>query len=209
MSDAPRHAKQLQEYIEQGLVADKDLEFATSLVNAAHSRRGITDKQRHWVGVLCDRCTEEKEPEPKVDIDLAGVYTFFLNARKHLKFPKIVCLDDNDVLIKFYLSGPRSKHPDTLNITAPDFDRWYGRIFADGTYHHPHNLDADRKQEILAILKKLADDPHSFAAAYGKLTGHCCFCNRYLSDDRSVTVGYGPVCAARFGLKEQWKRAAG
>jgi hypothetical protein len=37
------------------------------------------------------------------------------------------------------------------------------------------------------------------AAEYGKLTGHCIACCRALTDDRSVTVGYGPVCANRYG----------
>jgi Family of unknown function (DUF6011) len=37
------------------------------------------------------------------------------------------------------------------------------------------------------------------AAAFGKDTGHCCACARTLTDDRSVSVGYGPVCAAKYG----------
>lgn len=41
------------------------------------------------------------------------------------------------------------------------------------------------------------------AAAYGKSTEHCVFCGRGLSDDRtgcSLEVGYGPVCADKYGL---------
>jgi hypothetical protein len=34
------------------------------------------------------------------------------------------------------------------------------------------------------------------AAAFGRATGCCVFCARELTDDRSVEVGYGPVCAA-------------
>lgn len=46
----------------------------------------------------------------------------------------------------------------------------------------------------------MAVDPEGTAAAYGHLTGACCFCRRALSDERSVSVGYGPVCADHFGL---------
>lgn len=38
------------------------------------------------------------------------------------------------------------------------------------------------------------------AAAFGHATGHCVFCARELTDDRSVEVGYGPVCAGKNNL---------
>lgn len=38
------------------------------------------------------------------------------------------------------------------------------------------------------------------AAVFGHNTGHCVFCSRELTDDRSLTVGYGPICAERNGL---------
>lgn len=38
------------------------------------------------------------------------------------------------------------------------------------------------------------------AARFGRLTGACVFCSRKLTDERSIEVGYGPVCAEREGL---------
>lgn len=38
------------------------------------------------------------------------------------------------------------------------------------------------------------------AARFGKLWGSCVFCSRLLTDERSVAVGYGPVCADHNGL---------
>jgi hypothetical protein len=38
------------------------------------------------------------------------------------------------------------------------------------------------------------------AAAFGHATGHCVYCARELTDDRSVEVGYGPVCASKHNL---------
>lgn len=38
------------------------------------------------------------------------------------------------------------------------------------------------------------------AARFGKLWGQCVFCSRLLTDERSVAVGYGPVCASHNGL---------
>ena len=37
------------------------------------------------------------------------------------------------------------------------------------------------------------------ARAFGKQHGFCCACARDLDDDRSLAVGYGPVCASNYG----------
>jgi hypothetical protein len=37
------------------------------------------------------------------------------------------------------------------------------------------------------------------AAAYGHTHGNCIACSRDLTDDRSLAVGYGPVCANKYG----------
>jgi len=38
------------------------------------------------------------------------------------------------------------------------------------------------------------------ASAFGRLWGSCVFCSRLLTDERSIAVGYGPVCADHNGL---------
>jgi hypothetical protein len=47
---------------------------------------------------------------------------------------------------------------------------------------------------------ELAQHPAETAAKNGKLTGNCCFCTSALTDKRSTEVGYGPTCAANYGL---------
>ena len=56
------------------------------------------------------------------------------------------------------------------------------------------------KTDLSSILAQLATQPAQLAAKHGKLTGHCCFCNSELSDEKSTAVGYCPVCAKRWGL---------
>lgn len=56
---------------------------------------------------------------------------------------------------------------------------------------------------IFGLLCEIASDPVKAAKDYGHSTGTCCFCARPLTDDksgRSVEMGYGPICAERFGL---------
>ena len=43
------------------------------------------------------------------------------------------------------------------------------------------------------------------AAQHGHETGHCCFCNKKLDDEKSVTLGCGPVCAKNYGLSRSVK----
>lgn len=55
---------------------------------------------------------------------------------------------------------------------------------------------------ILAGLNASKDDG-TVAARLGHVAHHCCFCGIPLTDDgdnRSVKVGYGPVCAQRYAL---------
>lgn len=58
----------------------------------------------------------------------------------------------------------------------------------------------NRGPRITQLLKDLSQNPAGMAAAYGKLSGRCCFCASELTDDKSISVGYGPVCAKNYSL---------
>ena len=75
-------------------------------------------------------------------------------------------------------------------------NRYYGAIDRTGSMKPGRDLTA----EVTRELAELSANPEAKAAAFGKLTGCCCFCNTALTDDRSTSVGYGPVCAKNFGL---------
>lgn len=50
---------------------------------------------------------------------------------------------------------------------------------------------------VLSAEDKLSAED---AAAFGKLYGICIFCSRDLTDERSIAMGYGPVCAENHNL---------
>lgn len=50
--------------------------------------------------------------------------------------------------------------------------------------------------ELSEATKATADQ----AAAFGKLVGRCCFCSHAIDTPESTAVGYGPVCASKYGL---------
>lgn len=198
--------------------------FAASLIRQFNKKGSLTARQEPYVASLIGQANNPNAGKPvskKVKGDMAKLYNFFHQARNHLKYPKIILTAEvggpgiEDV--KLHMSGPKSAKPDTVNITLPDRPgkygggAWIGRIEADGTWDIPAHL-ATQDGLVAPVKKLLGDlgaDPHKVAAAHGKLTGNCCFCNRGLEDDRSTGAGYGPVCAEKWGLKAQWKAGAG
>ena len=73
---------------------------------------------------------------------------------------------------------------------------YYGRIAADGAWF----LSRDGSGWVTSFLRELNADPAKVAGDYGRRTGNCCFCATEITHESSTTVGYGPICAERFGL---------
>lgn len=70
-----------------------------------------------------------------------------------------------------------------------------GRLYAK-VLEHGHFEYAPGVIKVLTPAHKMTADQ---AAAYGKIHGNCVRCGKDLTDERSLTVGYGSTCAAREG----------
>ena len=81
-------------------------------------------------------------------------------------------------------------------ITSEKKSHIYGDITSKGVWEPT----ARATKKVVDIVKKIERDPLAYAHAHGLKTGRCCFCSRKLTDPRSVTSGYGPVCAKRYAL---------
>lgn len=107
-------------------------------------------------------------------------------------------------LISNLLKAPR-KSGQVLDIgmyQTPDREiyrvqasRETGRLYAKHL-----TLDNGFVYEAGAIAKLKAEDRMTLEAAkaYGVLTGQCCVCGAFLTDENSVAEGIGPVCRRRF-----------
>lgn len=176
---------------------EQDRRFASSLL-AAWDRGYLSDKQAYWVRKLHLRATTPISTEPVGD--LAPMQALFGRARAHLKAPAIV-FGTAQGPVRLSMATDRSRYPGSINVTTPGtfYGRvWYGRIHTDGRYEPSSR--GDQPAGLVEALRAFAADPAGEAAKHGHLTGACCFCNRPLSDERSTHVGYGPVCAERWGL---------
>lgn len=172
--------------------------FAVSLANGRCQGRGLSEKQVAWVHILVIEAETPREaPAPAATlprlrgmIDLAG---------ESLQFPKINLVTESGQKVRLSRAGSRSSSPGQINITD-------GRHYSENTYFGKIDLDGNllpsrgMTEEVREFLVAFDADPASVATAYGHRTGSCCFCNRELTDGRSVAVGYGPICAPRYGL---------
>lgn len=104
----------------------------------------------------------------------------------------------NDDILQFKFTGTAyTRYPNTYHITDPLNEGAYiGRLESTGAVV----VSAERLARYQNTLAELEKDPVAAAVAYGHAMGNCAFCTRPLTDDRSIVVGYGPVCAQKYGL---------
>lgn len=81
-----------------------------------------------------------------------------------------------------------------------------GRLVATIKANGQEDMRWPIKDNYLAMLETIEKDPIAAATLSGKLTSCCSFCSRELTDERSVVLGYGPVCAEHWNLPWDVKR---
>jgi hypothetical protein len=135
-------------------------------------------------------------PEP-VLFELAKINDLFDRAFSGVNNPEVnlLCCDG-------WVSLKPSRHRNVIgrNIivskTRKGSTSVVGRIAAGGAYESFIGDDID----LLTVLRRFAASPETVAAEFGLYTGECSFCQRRLSNGRSLSVGYGPICAGHWGL---------
>lgn len=143
---------------------------------------------------------EAAKPAPVQHAAASPLFAILKTAQGNgLQFPKLRFEPADGQQLVVSVAGPTSRAPGTLNLTdGKPFgqNQWFGRVNLDGSI-----LQSKSWQPWVGeILEGFAKDPAGFAGAYGKKTGRCCFCSRELTTPESLHVGYGNVCAEKFGL---------
>jgi hypothetical protein len=188
----------LKSVVEQ--LTKSDASFASSLV-ANFARWGnLSDKQMHWVETLIQRATAPKPaPTAAVTVSFQPIQDLFDKAAQKLKRIKVKLQDADGTPVVFSRAGAASKYAGQIMITdGRPFgeNKFFGRIDTDGSFYATRAAGAG----VMALVQDFACDPAGTAGKYGRLTGGCSFCKQGLTDERSLKVGYGPVCAKHFGL---------
>lgn len=175
----------------------------------------LSVRQEPWLQLFA--ISDLQKTAPKSDRnrgtgDYVRIIEMMDNASENKQYPKFILPEFN---LRFHRTGG-GKEPGSVVITSDasyNQNTFYGRIRRDGSMTlrsinstHPYNGDVPsevktRRDEIVWVARKLNQDPEEFAADHGHQSGNCMFCGKQLTDERSTSVGYGPVCADNHGLE--------
>lgn len=161
----------------------------------------LTSGRRDWMLFLAqqhlDRARQPKAPTIDLGGNFAAIQELFGRVAGKLKFPRFRLQTADGRPVVLQIAGHASKNAGTVSVTTGEPfgtpGSFYGRINLDGT-------TTVKDAGVIDLLREFAADPAGTAAAYGKLTGNCCFCKTPLTDARSLHQGYGPKCADNYGL---------
>jgi hypothetical protein len=181
-----------------GKLSRSDVGFAQSLASNLRTWGRLSDKQLAWVDTLTQRA-QAPAPLPTQQVNVQKIQDLFALAAQKLRRVKVALQAASGQKVVFTKAGPMSKYAGQILITDGGpfgANKFFGRIDANGDFFATRTADKD----VQTLVKEFADNPADVAGRYGRLTGGCSFCNHKLDDNRSLQVGYGPVCAKRFGL---------
>jgi len=169
--------------------------FAKSLLDGVRKHGSLTDKQLAAVyRIIADDAERAEAKQTKIDMsDL--LRRFGLAQEAGIKRPKV---NTGDLL--FSLAPATGRNAGHIYVKGEEDgfgDRPYlGKITPEGELHPSR----DASPEIIKRIAEIGADVVRSAKAHGAQHGNCCFCNRDLTTDESVSNGYGPICAGNYGL---------
>lgn len=205
-------------FAEQNPVAAEWLQARQERSNFARSLKGAIEKygrltERQMAAVMkcvaddADRAQKREQAAEQLDVDLTDLLRRFGLAKDAgLKRPKIILSG-----VMFSLAPENGKNAGCIYVKG-DRDDWgerpyLGKITPEGWLYPSRDCTDEQKAQVMSF----GQDVIGNAKAHGAQHGNCCFCNRDLTTDESVSNGYGPICAERYGLpwevSEEFKAA--
>lgn len=175
-------------------------DFAASLLDQVKKKGDLSPKQLQAVYQSIAReedwAKQREQKATQTQIDMTDLLDRFALALKAgIKRPKV---NTGDLL--FSLAPATGRNAGCVYVKGEKDaygDRpYFGKITPEGKFFAGPNVEDDVKQRIAEV----GSDVVGSAKAHGAQHGNCCFCSRDLTTDESVSNGYGPICADRYGL---------
>jgi hypothetical protein len=165
---------------------------------ADEQRRKLADADLDRAGV--DVVTQD---ETRVEAIIAHLRAALANMADRIKMPAMVLADADKVEYKIELSVSDPRRP--VKVFHYLSRKYLGYVATDGLWMP--TVAASHYHGLVPLLIELAADPVGVARRSGYRTGKCCYCRIKLTDDRSLAVGCGKICATHYGWLDQWKAA--
>jgi len=175
-------------------------EFAKSMLEAVKKWGKLTEKQLA-AATKCAVGSAERKAKWEADrvvakaqakeVTVEAIEVAFKAARDAgIKWPRLRL----DTFI-FSPAGANSANAGAVYIK--EGETYLGKVL-NGKLFRSRDCSAEQEQRIVDA----AHDPKSAAIAYGKKFGSRSACGRELSNQESIDLGIGPVCAGKFGWGE-------
>lgn len=156
-----------------------------------------TEKQEAWAHKIALEVLNPPAKKVERGIDL-GTLTDWLRDRVLPGKNSVAFCDEMHQEVIITAAKPDSKNPGAFYVRSED-NRYLGKITANG-YWRSVEPESTADHVVGAILAKANEDPLAAVISYGRRTSRCSFCGRSLENERSVELGYGPICASNMGL---------
>lgn len=172
--------------------------FAADLLKGYEKKGFFSEKQSYWAEKLA---REVLFPEAQAGENLGGDFkkliSKFETAKENgLKRPALTFQLENIGKTKIYPAKADGRNPGMLYVNCKEKDLYFGKISPDGIL----TKGKDCNETVIKFLKEISKNPVKFSAMHGREIGCCCFCAKDLTTKNSKKVGYGPVCANKWGL---------
>ncbi len=174
--------------------------FASSLRDGASLYGSLTEGQLKAVQrIIADdaqKAAEREQEAGQTKLDMTDLlHRFEIAQNAGIKRPKV---NTGDLLFTLAPASGRNAGCVYVKGAKDEWDErpYHGKITPDGRFYPARDLDESIKQRILEV----GSDVVRSSKAYGAAHNTCCFCSSALTTHESVSNGYGPVCAERYGL---------
>lgn len=190
--------------------SSQDYDIAQDMLRRG-ARFGLSEKQWAFLYVIVSRASGTSTRAPRAAVPrtvdpitspkFPRVLALFVSAmRNGLAKPRVRFMTGAGLHIAL---APSSKYPNSIRVldakATDDSRRFHGWIDAQG-FHVARGCDSSTASDIVTTLRNVELDPVAAAKLYGRQTSSCCMCGRHLDTSESVTAGYGPICADKYGL---------
>jgi hypothetical protein len=174
--------------------------FARSLMDGLNTKgtmhpNGVIAAEKMMAKTMAARAAKDAsraaEEAAAPTFDLRKIHTLFDTALANGKNKRALLGGEG---MKITPAPEKGKNAGHLYVKVDG--EYAGKIDAAGKYH----AGWGSKIDVETDLTKIAADPSGEARLYGMRTGRCACCGRELTNEDSIKLGIGPICAEGWGL---------